>query len=216
MPDAGRIKILLVDDHAVVAEGLAELLSMEPDLEVVGIAGTAADGVAAARRLEPDVVLMDFRLPDEDGARATARVKAGRPETQVVMLTSEEDDATLTAAIEAGCSGYITKGTPGADLKAAIRRAHAGEALITPALLKRLLPKLARREGPPFDLTPREIEILQLLAEGLSNQAIADKLVLSMRTVRNHVQNVLTKMRVHSRLEAVAAGVRAAVIRAPR
>ena len=207
------IRVLITDDHAVFADGLAALLTTEPDFVVTGIAGSVEDAAALAASGDPDVVLMDYELTDGTGVDATVRVLEACPRAKVVMLTSFTDDAILLAAIEAGASGFVTKHRAGREVLDAVRAAAAGEALITPALLARLLPRLRREPvRQASTLTTRELEVLEHLAEGLSNQAIADKLAVSLNTVRNHVQNVLTKLHAHSRLEAVAAAVRQGLI----
>lgn len=211
---AARIRVLIVDDHEMFAQSLRAALAGERDLEVVGIAGTVQDARSKAAATAPDVVLLDYGLPDGDGATAAQLIKDARPETKTVMLTSFTDDAVLIAAIEAGCSGYVLKHKGVQELVDAVRSAHAGEALISPAMLARLLPKLQRNHrGVGAELTPREIEVLRLLADGLSNQAISQRLTISLHTVRNHVQNIITKLQVHSKLEAVAAAVREGIIR---
>lgn len=208
------IKVLVVDDHQMFAQGIVKALEGEPGFEVVGIAGSVEEARSAARMRRPDVVLMDFELPDGDGAKATELIKTDRPETRVVMLTSYTDESVLVAAIEAGCSGYVTKHKAVEEVVAAVRAAFAGEALISPSMLARLLPKLRRSyRGLGSDLTPRELEVLRFLAEGLSNQTIAERLVISLHTVRNHVQNILTKLQAHSKLEAVAIAAREGIIR---
>jgi len=208
------IRVVLVDDHEMFAQGLAVILGADPMIEVVATAGTVEAGCAAVRLHSPDVVLMDFELPDGDGAGATERIKADVPEAQVVMVTSFDDEAVLVRAIEAGCSGFITKHKAAQEVAAAVRAANAGEALISPSMLARLLPRLRQNpRGLGADLTPREVEVLKLLAGGASNQQIADALVLSLHTVRNHVQNVITKLGAHSKLEAVATAVREGIIR---
>jgi len=164
----------------------------------------------------PDVVLMDYELPDGTGVDAAERIKAELPDTKVVMVTSYTDEGVLVRAIEAGCSGYVTKHKVIEEVVSAVRAAAAGEALISPAMLARLLPKLRpTKRGVGADLTSREIEVLSLLAEGLANQAIADKLVISVHTVRHHVQNIITKLQAHSKLEAVATAAREGIIRYP-
>lgn len=201
----------------MVAEALAEALERREGIEVLGLAGTAAEARDAAGREEPDVVLMDYMLPDEDGVRTTARIKEDRPQTKVVMLTSQDDDSVLSAAIEAGCSGFLPKDSPIEEVVSAVRAAHVGESVISPALLGRLLKRLHRNPRPAgHTLTPREVEVLSLLAEGASNPVIAERLFISPHTVRNHVQNVITKMGAHSKLEAVAAAVRGGIVDAPR
>jgi DNA-binding NarL/FixJ family response regulator len=210
--------VLIVDDHAVFADGLAALLSSERDVAVAGLARGVSEAGALAATTQPDVVLMDYELLDGTGVEATAAVVAGCPRASVVMLTSFSDDAVLLAAIEAGCSGFVTKHRAGHEVVAAVRSAAAGEVLISPALLARLLPRLRREPlRAASKLTARELEVLELLAEGLSNHAIADRLSVSHNTVRNHVQNLLTKLHAHSRLEAVATAVRQGLIerRAP-
>jgi DNA-binding NarL/FixJ family response regulator len=196
------------------AQGLTAVLGADPSIEVVATAGTVEAGMAAVRLHVPDVVLMDYELPDGDGASATERIKAEVPEAQIVMVTSFDDEGILVRAIEAGASGFITKHKAIQEVAAAVRAAHAGEALISPSMLARLLPKLRQNpRGVGADLTAREVEVLKLLAAGVSNQQIAEELVLSLHTVRNHVQNVITKLGAHSKLEAVATAVREGLIR---
>jgi DNA-binding NarL/FixJ family response regulator len=208
------IRVVIVDDHEMLVQGLRASLGVDPDIEVVASAGTVEDGCAAVRLHRPDVVLMDFQLPDGDGAQATERIKTEVPSAQVVMVTSFDDETVLVRAIEAGCSGFITKHKAVAEVAHAVRAANSGEALISPSMLARLLPRLRRREqGIGVDLTPREIEVLKMLSEGLSNVAIAERLVLSLHTVRNHVQNVIGKLGAHSKLEAVATAVREGILR---
>ena len=211
-----RIRVVIVDDHQMFAQGLEVILGADPSIEVVATAGSVEEGTAAVRLHSPDVVLMDYELPDGDGAQATLRIKEEKPETQVVMVTSFDDEGVLVRAIEAGCSGFITKHKAIQEVASAVRAASAGEALISPSMLARLLPRLRHNpRGLGTDLTPREMETLQLLAQGMSNQQMAEKLVLSLHTVRNHVQNVITKMGAHSKLEAVATAVREGIIRHP-
>jgi len=214
MSSNAAIRVVVIDDHEMFAQGLQAILSVDPGIEVVATAGTVEAGCAAARMHVPDVVLMDFELPDGDGATATERIKAELPQIQIVMVTSFDDETVLVRAIEAGCSGFITKHKAVQEVSSAVRAAHAGEALISPSMLARLLPRLRQNpRGLGADLTPREVEVLKLLSEGVSNQQIAEKLVLSMHTVRNHVQNVITKLGAHSKLEAVATAVREGIIR---
>lgn len=197
----------------MVADGLAEAIRGAGDLEVVGIEDTVEGGVRAAEREVPDVVVMDYRLKDGDGLTATRRIRERRPETQVVMVTSAEGDAIAVAAIEAGCTAFVLKDSPIAEAVDAIRAAARGESVISPALLSRILPRVRRDyRSVAESLTPREREMLGHLAEGLSNQAIAERLGVSVNTVRNHVQNVLTKLGAHSKLEAVAVAVREGII----
>ena len=216
VPPEERIRVLVCDDHRVVAEGLAMLLEAQPDIEVVGVTGTVAGVCELAASLRPDVVLMDYALPDGDGVAATAAIKAARPEVKVVMLTSFVDVDVLVAAIDAGCAGFVTKHKAADELTTAVRLAAAGEALVSPDMMARLLPRLRPSyHGVGSDLTPREREVLGLLAQGQSKEAIAQRLFLSANTVRNHIQNILGKLGAHSRLEAVATATREGLIRRP-
>ncbi|HVL81942.1 MAG TPA: response regulator transcription factor [Actinomycetota bacterium] len=207
------IRVMVVDDHEMIAQSLSRVLGDEADIQVVGTVGSVSEVAHAAVRLQPDVVIMDYKLADGTGIDATERLRSVRPEAKVVLLTGFADDGVLLAAIEAGCSGFITKDQPATEIVSAIRAAQAGEALISPAMLSRLLPRI-RKERTGFDpgLTPRELEVLQLLSQGLTSQAIAERLVLSPHTVRNHIQSILPKLGAHSKLEAVAIAVREGVI----
>lgn len=212
-PSSDQIAVVVVDDHAMFAESLGMLLSASEGIDVVGVVSDArsALGLVAARR--PQVVLVDFQMPDMDGVSLTAKIKREHPETKVVMLTGAADDQVLLGAIEAGCSGFLTKDRASAEVVAAVRAVAAGEALISPAMLARLLPKLNRSYRPVgSDLTERERQVLRALAEGRTNNAIASDLHLSVNTVRNYVQAVLTKLGAHSKLEAVATAVREGII----
>ena len=206
---APRIRVLICDDHVVVAQALAMLMGSRADIEVVGVAGTVAEVCEMASTSRPHVVLMDYALPDGDGVTATVAIKALQPEVKVVMLTAFLDEEVLVAAIEAGCSGYITKYKGAEELVTAVRLAAEGEALVSADMLARLLPRLRRsHHGLGWNLTPREREVLELLAEGDTKEVIAARLFVSTNTVRNHIQNILTKLGAHSRLEAVAAAAR--------
>jgi two-component system response regulator DevR len=218
MSEAARdpIRVLIIDDHRMFAESLARLLSDEPDIDVIGVCPTGAEGVAQAAELSPTVVLVDYRLPDLDGVAITSQIKERAPDTYVVMLTGSADDGVLLTAIEAGCSGYLSKDRAAAEVADAVRLAAAGEATISPRELARLLPKLGRNQrAAGGDLTAREREVLGMLATGLANSAIAATLHLSVNTVRNYVQSILTKLGAHSKLEAVATGVREGIISYP-
>ena len=208
------VRVLVVDDHEMVAQGLAEVLAAEEDMEVVGRAGTVRDGHRLAGQLLPDVIVMDYRLPDGDGLAATKAVCRELPDVAVVMVTASDHDAMVAGAIEAGCSAYVTKDRAASEVVTAVRRAASGEMAFPAAALRHALPNRtgARGEGA---LTPREREILQLLADGRATQQIADHLVLSTSTVRNHVQNIMTKLGAHSRLEAVVVAVRQGMVAAP-
>lgn len=212
-----RIRVLIVDDHDMFAQTLRRFLEAESEFDVVATAATGSEAAAKAERLSPDVVLLDFELPDADGATVAATIKTVRPEAKVIMLTGYTDDAVLVAAIEAGCSGFITKDKRADELVDAVRAAHSGEAVIAPDLLGRLLPQL-HRGGPKegANLSKRELEILGMLVDGRSTASIASELVISVATVRNHVQNLIRKLGVHSKLEAVAVATRVGLIRHDR
>ena len=205
-----KIRVLVVDDHAVFADGLATILRVEPDIEVIGKGASVQEAVQSARVLEPDVVLLDVHMPDGSGVDAAAQIKKNRPQTQVVILTSDEDEAVLRAAVQAGVTGYLSKHEPAAQVVQAVRSAAHGEALIAPYMLARLLHGMKRveRPQPASPLTPRELAVLTELSLGHDNATVAATLRMSPNTVRTHVQNILSKLDVHSKLEAVSKGVR--------
>ena len=215
----GPVTVVICDDHEVVAQGLAAVLGAEPDIDVVAVAGSVAEVLDQAERHHPDVVLIDYELPDGDGVAATRAMKAMRPELKVLMLTSYSNESVLVAAVEAGCSGYVTKHAGAQVVTNGVRLAALGEAVVSTTMLHEILPRLARSDRPagPTVVSPREVEVLELLADGISTQAIAERLYVSVNTVRNHAQSILTKLGVHSRLEAVSVAVRDGVIcRCPR
>lgn len=207
------IRILIVEDHRMMAELLEQALGYQEDFEVVGAVATIDEAVTSVRRERPDVVLMDYMLPDGDGVEATRKVKAVHPEAKVVLVTAVSDQSVLVSAIEAGASGFVPKTRAVQEVVSAIRAAHAGEALVSPSMLAGLLHRMRRDyKGVGADLTPREIEVLRLMTMGRSNRAIADEMVISLHTVRNHVQNILAKLGAHSKLEAVAIARREGII----
>jgi DNA-binding NarL/FixJ family response regulator len=202
-------RVLVVDDHEILASSLQAVLDGEPDLTCVGTAGTLRQARTLIGTSAPDVLLLDHRLPDGDGVDAITELRALRPSLAVVVLTATTADSVLVAAIEAGAAGFISKSGSLAELTSAVRSAATGEAVISPDLLVRLLPRLRRNgRGSHQDLTEREREVLELLAEGLSNAAIAQRLVVSVHTVRNHVSNLSSKLGAHSKLEVLSIAVR--------
>ena len=215
-PASAKIRVFVVDDHQLFASSLAATLEAEADMVIVGVANDIAGAENALGTAKPDVVLLDHRLPDGDGVAAIGRLSL-RHQAQFVMLTATTAEHVLITAIEAGAAGFISKSRSLADLTAAVRAAAAGEAVISPELLARLLPRLnGGRPGLAHTkLTHREIEVLQLVARGMSNAAIADDLVVSVHTVRNHVANLSSKLAAHSKLEAVSIGLRKGIISVP-
>jgi DNA-binding NarL/FixJ family response regulator len=207
------VRILVVDDHQMFATSLALALEQESGLTVVGTAGSLGDARRQMLVEAPDVLLIDHRLPDGYGVQALPELKRLAPQMRIVLMSASVEDAALVQAIENGASGFLSKTATVEELVQAIRAAAAGEVLVSPALLARLLPRLSRdRLGVGTELTPREIEVLEVLAHGLSNSDIAAELGISVNTVRNHVQNILAKLSVHSKLEALALAVREGII----
>jgi DNA-binding NarL/FixJ family response regulator len=202
------IRVLVVDDHEVLSGSLALVVDAEKDMESVGIARNLDEARARVVNRVPDVILLDRRLPDGDGIEAIAELRELRPEAKVVVLTASDNDQVLVQAIEAGASGFLSKSRGIGEVIGAVRSAAAGEAVISGEMLTRLLPKLTRNGGPSVDLTPREQDVLELLAEGKSNAAIAEALFVSVHTVRNHVANLSSKLGAHSKLEALSIAVR--------
>lgn len=214
------IRVLLVDDHRLLTDALSGLLSREPDIEVCGIAGSVEEARAAARN-PMDVVLMDYMLPDGTGAEATRDIKRRWPSAKVVLLTGLGDDETMLDAVDAGADGYMTKDRAGSEVVAAVRAAHAGEMLLPRAVAYELAQRVAatRQQAETHidvhNLTPRELEVLRALVEGRSSREICAELYISPNTLRTHVQNLLNKLRVHSKLEAVAVALRQQLVKMP-
>ena len=207
--ETAPIRVLVVDDHDVFASSLAQVLEMEPDILSVGMASSVGEARTMIPSTLPDVVLMDHRLPDGDGVAAITELQLLRHSTRFVVLTASTADHVLVTAIEAGASGFLSKSRSLDEVRSAVRAAHSGEAVISPELLARLLPRLNRRRGPGrVELTERELEVLALVAEGLTNSEIAERIVVSVHTVRNHVANLSTKLGAHSKLEALSIAIR--------
>lgn len=209
-----EIRVLIADDHAIVREGLRYLLLTEPGMT---LAGEAADGETAVRLYEevrPDVTLLDLMMPRKDGITAIADIKQIDPDARLLVLTSFAEDEQIFPAIEAGALGYLLKDSAPGELLRAIRAVHAGDSYLQPAITRRVLQELHRPAAPPpartdEPLSEREVEVLTLIAEGLSNQEIAERLIISERTVRNHVGNILAKLHLANRTQAALYAVRA-------
>jgi DNA-binding NarL/FixJ family response regulator len=202
------ITVMIVDDHPVVRAGLIGILSGEEDLRVVGEASSADEAVTAARTLQPDVVLMDLRMPGGDGVVATAGVLAAAPKARVVVLTTYESDADILRAVEAGAAGYLLKDAGRVDLVTAIRAAARGETVLAPSVATRLVNRM-RRPAPADALSPRELEVLRLVAKGLSNAEIGRELHISEATVKTHLLRTFAKLGVSDRTAAVTTALAA-------
>jgi two-component system, NarL family, response regulator LiaR len=201
------IKVLLVDDHAMVRRGLGAFLSIYPDLQLVGEAESGAEALAQCARLQPDVVLMDLVMPEVDGATATAELRRQFPHIKVIALTSFREDELVQRVIQAGAIGYLLKNVSGADLAQAIRAAHAGRPTLAPEATQALINAATKPAAPGHDLTARERDVLALMVKGLNNSEIAERLIVSPSTIKGHVSNILAKLAVTSRTEAVALAV---------
>lgn len=210
------IRVLIVDDHALFRRGLQMVLEGEGDIDVVGEAEDGHEAVEKAENTTPDVVLMDVRMPKRSGIEATRVIKDTLPSTKILMLTISDEEADLYEAIKAGASGYLLKEISIEEVADAVRAVHAGQSLISPSMASKLLNEFAamvkrrdeRAQVPGPRLTDRELEVLKLVAKGLNNRDIGQELFISENTVKNHVRNILEKLHLHSRMEAVVYAVR--------
>lgn len=206
------IRILVVDDHPIVRDGLAAVLATQPDLQVTGEAGDGAEALRRVHELQPDVMLLDLEMPGLDGVGVLQQLRAAGSGTPVIVFTAFDTDERIVEAVRAGARGYLLKGAPRAELFAAIRIVHGGGSLLQPLIASKLIqhmqqPEAAQQAGgrqPIEPLTTRELEVLQLLAEGQTNRQIADRLVVTERTVKFHVSSILAKLGAGNRTEAVA------------
>ena len=209
MTDPAPLRLLIVDDHEVVRQGLVALLDRREGFQVVAQAGTVAEAIDAARRHEPDIVVMDVRLPDGSGVEACREIRAELPKTKVVMLTSYPDDEAVLSAIVAGASGYLLKQVRARDLVAALETVGKGGSLLDPAVTEKVLERVRRIAAGPLgdemgELTVQERKILMLVAEGMTNKEIAAEVFLSDKTVKNYVSSILSKLNLERRAQAAA------------
>jgi len=203
-------RVLIVDDEDLMRAGLTELLTADPEIEIIGQASTGREAVAQARRLAPDVVLMDVRMPDLDGIAATRELSLAAPSARVLILTTFGQDDYVFGALRAGASGFLLKRTRPEDLIAAVHTIAAGDALLSPSVTRRVIDRMAQQPTPELadqtkldDLTPRERQVLELIARGLSNREIAAALVVEESTIRTHVKRILMKLDLRDRVQAV-------------
>jgi NarL family two-component system response regulator LiaR len=213
MPDPTPIRVLIVDDHAVVRSGLAKFLRVSADLVLVGEAADGAEAVQLAALYRPDVVLMDLMMPGTDGVTATRAIRQKHPQTQVVALTSFAEEALVQGALQAGAVGYLQKNVSAAELAGAIRAAHAGRMTLSSEAAQVLARSATQPPSALNALTERELEVLTLLAAGLNNQQIAERLVISLGTVKFHVANIYQKLGVDSRVGAVKLALERKLVR---
>jgi NarL family two-component system response regulator LiaR len=198
-----KIRVMIVDDHNVVRSGLGAFLSVMPDLELVGEAENGDEAVLRCGHLRPDVILMDLMMPVLDGVAATQRIREKFPATQVIALTSFQEDALVQNALKAGAIGYLMKNVSARELAAAIRSAHTGKMTLSPEAVQALI-HASQQPAEVDALTERELEVLRLMAEGLNNAEIAERLTISLSTVKYHISNILGKLQVDNRVAAVS------------
>jgi two-component system NarL family response regulator len=214
------LRVIIVDDHALFRRGLQMVLEQEPDIEVIGEAADGHEAIEKAQELMPDVVLMDVRMPKRSGIEATQEIRDLLPHAKILMLTISDEEADLYDAIKAGASGYLLKEISIEEVADAIRSVWAGQSRISPSMASKLLTEFAamskrtaeRKQVPAPRLTDREMEVLRLVAEGLNNREIGQRLFISENTVKNHIRNILEKLHLHSRMEAVVYAVREKMI----
>lgn len=215
------IRILLADDHTLFRKGLRSLLEHLTGMEVVGEAATGPEAVNLAEELVPDIVLMDIKMPGLSGIEATRQILRENPHIGIILVTMYEDAESVYSGMRAGARGYVLKGAEPQDLEHAIEAAYRGEMLLSPAIAAKLLHRFDRARGPrqvgvPYEeLTPREVEVLRLASEGLSNKEIAARLVLSEKTVKNRISNIFAKLQVNDRTQAVLHALRTGLVQLP-
>ncbi|MBN1351337.1 response regulator transcription factor [candidate division KSB1 bacterium] len=210
-----KIKVMIVDDHAIVREGLSSILAFEDDIEVVGEAVNGVDAIEAFQKLNPHLVLMDLQMPGMDGVQSIKKIKQINPEVKIIILTVFQDEEYVYEGIKAGARGYLLKDTSPDELVETIRKVNRGESLIEPFLATKVLDKfseLAKHEKPEHNLTPRELQIITLLSEGKSNKELAQDLYISEKTVKTHITHIFEKLNVRDRTEAVMRALKKGII----
>ena len=210
-----KIRVMITDDHPVVREGLSAMLSREQDIEVVGEAGNGREAIEKARNLKPDVVLMDLRMPEVDGVEAMRQIRVNNPDIKFIVLTTYDNDEYIFRGIEAGARAYLLKDSPREEMFRAIRVVSEGGSLIEPAVAGKVLDRfaeLSRQVQVPATLSEREVEVLRLIAKGISNKIIATSLSISESTVKTHVQSIFNKLEVNDRTEAVTEAIKKGII----
>lgn len=204
MKESKPIRVMIVDDHPMVRRGLAAFLKVSPDLQLVGEADDGREAVRLCEQLQPDVVLMDLVMPVMSGSAATRAIRDKYPQVQVVALTSFQEKELVREALEAGAISYLLKNVTADELASAIRAACAGRSTLAPEAMQALVESASQKPVPAFDLTPREQEVLELMVQGLSNPEIAERLIVTRSTAKAHVSNILSKLGVSNRAEAIA------------
>ncbi len=213
---AGKIGVVIVDDHALVAETLAAMFKDKDDFELLGTAGSVSEAIQLAESAKPDVAIIDYHLPDGNGLDIAKAISQDNPDIKLLMLTGSAETRVFGDAVDIGFTGFITKDMAVGDLLVAVRKVYSGGIHMPAELLETLLPRMRRGyKGLGSDMTEREREVLVLLSQGQTTRQIADKLVLSQHTVRNHIQNILVKLQAHSQLEAVSIAIRERIIESP-
>lgn len=213
-----KINILIVDDHTIVRDGLQALINAEPGMQVIGVGANGVEAVEKARLLSPDVILLDLIMPLKDGVQATAEIKKDNPAARILVLTSFAEDHQVFSAVKAGAMGYLMKDTSSDELLQAIRDVYHNKPALQPAIARKLMRDIQGQPGQSQTesaLTEREIEILQMVAQGRTNQQIADELFLSERTVRTHITNILAKLRLDNRTQAALYALREGIAHLP-